>query len=159
MIGSCRNDDDRQRVDALKKLVQELQLEETVQFNINPPYSELQKAMQTASIGIHTMRQEHFGIGIVEMMAAGLLTIAHNSGGPKSDIVQPEISGFLACTEDEYATAMHQALTLEDPQTMRQKAQESATRFSDSMFDKSLETVLSRAKMIILSSTDKKNKA
>jgi hypothetical protein len=28
-------------------------------------------------LGIHTMWNEHFGIGIVEMMAAGLLTIAH----------------------------------------------------------------------------------
>jgi hypothetical protein len=30
-------------------------------------------------LGIHTMWNEHFGIGIVEMMAAGLLTIAHRS--------------------------------------------------------------------------------
>jgi hypothetical protein len=30
---------------------------------------------------------EHFGIGVVEGMAAGLVPVAHNSGGPKSDIV------------------------------------------------------------------------
>jgi hypothetical protein len=30
-------------------------------------------------LGIHTMWNEHFGIGIVEMMAAGLITIAHRS--------------------------------------------------------------------------------
>lgn len=35
------------------------------------------------------MWNEHFGIGIVEMMAAGLLVIAHNSGGPKTDIITP----------------------------------------------------------------------
>jgi hypothetical protein len=57
---------------------------DAVQFSINSPYSELQQSMQTASMDIHTMRQEHFGIGIVEVMAAGLLTIAHNSGGPKT---------------------------------------------------------------------------
>lgn len=33
------------------------------------------------------MNSEHFGITVVEMMAAGLLTIAHNSAGPKEDII------------------------------------------------------------------------
>ena len=36
------------------------------------------------------------------MMAAGLLTIAHNSGGPKTDIVEHGETGFLATTADEY---------------------------------------------------------
>jgi alpha-1,2-mannosyltransferase len=80
LIGSCRNDSDRARVDELRRLVKELGLQDHVCFNINPPYQELQASMVRASIGIHTMRQEHFGIGIVEMMAAGLLTIAHDSG-------------------------------------------------------------------------------
>jgi len=34
------------------------------------------------------MRAEHFGISIVEMMASGLITVAHNSAGPKYDIIQ-----------------------------------------------------------------------
>jgi hypothetical protein len=38
---------------------------DAVQLSINPPYSELQQSMQTASMGIHTMQQEHFGIGII----------------------------------------------------------------------------------------------
>lgn len=33
------------------------------------------------------MEYEHFGITVVEMMAAGLLTIAHESAGPKEDII------------------------------------------------------------------------
>jgi alpha-1,2-mannosyltransferase len=144
LIGSCRNDSDQKRVDFLKKLVKGLQLQDSVEFSINPPYSQLQQSMYEASIGLHTMRQEHFGIGIVEMMAAGLLTIAHNSGGPKTDIVHPGVSGFLAITVDEFAAAIHQALTLKNPQDMRQKAQESATRFSDQVFDTSLKKLLSQ---------------
>lgn len=143
LIGSCRNESDRQRVDDLRKLVTQLELDDFVEFNINPPYSELQASMQTASMGIHTMRQEHFGIGIVEMMAAGLLTIAHNSGGPSTDIiVEPGITGYLATTADDYANAIHQALTLSDAETMRQKAQAAATRFSDDVFDESMERVV-----------------
>jgi alpha-1,2-mannosyltransferase len=121
-----------------------LKVQDAVEFSINPPYSELQDSMQTASMGIHTMRQEHFGIGIVEMMAAGLLTIAHNSGGPQTDIiVEPGVTGFLATTADEYAKAIHEGLTMEDhPNGMRQKAQRSATRFSDRVFEESFERVL-----------------
>ena len=33
------------------------------------------------------MRDEHFGISIIEMMASGLVTIAHNSAGPRHDII------------------------------------------------------------------------
>jgi alpha-1,2-mannosyltransferase len=74
-------------VDNLWKLVTQLELDDFVEFNINPPYSELQASMQTASMGIHTMHQEQVGIGIVEMMAAGLLTIAHNPGGLSTNII------------------------------------------------------------------------
>ena len=33
------------------------------------------------------MKEEHFGISIVEMMAAGILVVAHASAGPKMDII------------------------------------------------------------------------
>lgn len=36
------------------------------------------------------MKSEHFGIAIVEMMAAGLLVLAHNSAGPKTDIIKDD---------------------------------------------------------------------
>jgi len=29
------------------------------------------------------MEAEHFGISVVEMLAAGLIVVAHNSAGPK----------------------------------------------------------------------------
>ena len=58
---------------------------------------------------------EHFGIGVVEMQAAGAVTIAHDSAGPRMDIVNPaarskdlvsqstDVTGFLATTESDYA--------------------------------------------------------
>jgi len=146
LIGSCRNEQDQSRVDALKKLVVEHQLQPFVKFSINPPYKELQESMDSALIGIHTMRQEHFGIGIVEMMAAGLIVVAHDSGGPKTDIVQHKVTGFLATSKDEYAEALHEALTLPAQQTriLREQARESATRFSDQVFDQRLPAVLSK---------------
>lgn len=35
------------------------------------------------------MWNEHFGISLVEMMAAGLIVVGHRSGGPLRDIVVP----------------------------------------------------------------------
>lgn len=42
-----------------------------------------------AMVGLHTMVDEHFGIGIVEYMAAGIIPVVNASGGPLLDIVVP----------------------------------------------------------------------
>merc|ERR1711937_112880 len=73
------------------------------------------------------MWNEHFGIGVVEMQTAGCIPIAHNSGGPKADIVVPADvksdgsggqmavpTGLLAETPSEYADAMAYVLGLEN---------------------------------------------
>ena len=75
LIGGCRNPEDEKRVQDLKDLCKHLSVEENVEFRINVPFSELCEAMRTAFIGLHTMWNEHFGIAVVEMLAAGLLTI------------------------------------------------------------------------------------
>lgn len=139
VIGSCRNPDDEQRVQELKALTKDLGIDSKVHFSINPPYEDLMKSMKSSSIGLHTMRQEHFGIGIVEMMAAGLLVVAHNSGGPKEDIVQDRETGFLATAAEEYAAAIEECLEMTDSEAneMRRNAKKSALRFSDEAFDRS----------------------
>ena len=45
------------------------------------------------------MEYEHFGISLVEMLAGGLIVVAHNSAGPKEDILRDGV-GFL-CEEVE----------------------------------------------------------
>lgn len=47
---------------------------------VNVPYSELRFLLGGAVGGLHTMVDEHFGISVVEYMAAGVIPIAHNSG-------------------------------------------------------------------------------
>merc|ERR1712098_331331 len=69
----------------LKDLSKHFSVENNVEFFPNLPFNDLLVEFSKATIGIHTMWNEHFGIGIVEMMAAGLLTIAHRSGGPLMD--------------------------------------------------------------------------
>lgn len=74
------------------------------------------------------MVDEHFGIGIVEYMSAGLIPIVNGSGGPRLDIVVPHYGhatgkrfdlislGFLASTKDEYVHHLHKVLTMESGQ-------------------------------------------
>ncbi|CAH2224968.1 GDP-Man:Man(3) c(2)-PP-Dol alpha-1,2-mannosyltransferase [Pelobates cultripes] len=138
LIGGCRNKEDDDRVSELKKL--SLELGVPVEFKVNIPFEDLKKCLSDATIGLHTMWNEHFGIGVVECMAAGTIILAHNSGGPKMDIVKPfegQKTGFLADSEDSYASVMDQILSLspEERLTIRQNARRSVTRFSDSEFE------------------------
>lgn len=83
MIGSCRHDEDKRRVKDMEDLTKHLSLEKNVEFKLNIPYNELIRELQIGTIGLHTMWNEHFGISIVEGMAAGLIMVANNSGGPR----------------------------------------------------------------------------
>jgi alpha-1,2-mannosyltransferase len=78
--------------------------------------------------------------GVVECMAAGTIILAHNSGGPKLDIVVPhegDITGFLAESEDSYAETMAYILSLsaEKRLQIRKNARASVSRFSDQEFE------------------------
>eukprot|EP00937_MAST-01D_sp_MAST-1D-sp2_P002118 g2118.t1 len=138
LVGSCRGAEDEARVAALRAEVSALGLGGRVTFHVNVSFAELQAFLARATVGLHTMWNEHFGIGVVEMMAAGVVTIAHDSGGPKADIVtevdgQP--TGFLASTADGYADAMAAAFGSSDGMlALRQRARASTRRFSDDVF-------------------------
>ena len=87
LIGSCRNKDDEQRVEDLKWLCKELCVESFVEFKLNLSFHDLKQSLADSVVGLHSMKEEHFGIGVVECMAAGTMILAHNSGGPKEDII------------------------------------------------------------------------
>mmetsp|Transcript_23917 Transcript_23917/g.60488 ORF Transcript_23917/g.60488 Transcript_23917/m.60488 type:complete len:497 (-) Transcript_23917:1264-2754(-) len=140
MIGGVRNDGDRQRVAELRQLAGELGVEKHFKILENAPYSQLREELSRAKAGIHTMWNEHFGIGVVEYMAAGVVPIAHNSGGPKADIVctDEELrTGYLATTVEEYAAAIHSVMSAseKDIVSIARRARDASGRFSDEQFD------------------------
>ncbi|XP_077296491.1 ALG11 alpha-1,2-mannosyltransferase isoform X1 [Arctopsyche grandis] len=140
-VGSCRHEEDKERVKNLKDLAKHLSLEDTVQFKVNVSYCELLNTYQHAVMGLHAMWNEHFGIGVVECMAAGLIMIAHRSGGPLADIIETsEVSrtGFLASTPEDYARTILEVLALTEDQrhTIRSAARASVDRFSQKEFEK-----------------------
>lgn len=103
MIGGSRNSDDDQLVNHLKEIAYSKdvpqKVQEKIEFIVNAPFQILKKYIEDSSIGLHTMWNEHFGISIVEMMAAGLIVIAHRSGGPLLDIVVPAPHGKIAIND------------------------------------------------------------
>ncbi|XP_070832236.1 GDP-Man:Man(3)GlcNAc(2)-PP-Dol alpha-1,2-mannosyltransferase-like [Chaetodon trifascialis] len=142
LIGGCRNQEDEERVLMLRGLCQELDVSDRVHFKLNVSFEELKRELVDATIGLHTMWNEHFGIGVVECMAAGTIVLAHKSGGPKLDIVVPYEggqTGFLADTEDSYAAAMETILSLSPSARLeiRRNGRRSVERFSDQEFEES----------------------
>jgi len=83
VIGATRGTEDEKLLAGLKTQVKELNIEDSVTFLENKPRAEIMDLFKQSKVAIHTMKEEHFGISIVEMMAAGLITIAHASAGPK----------------------------------------------------------------------------
>ncbi|BHF66444.1 asparagine-linked glycosylation protein [Sparganum proliferum] len=149
LVGGSRDDADAVRVEKLRELVEQLGLSDVVDFHVNAAWDTLGKLFQHSSINLHSMVDEHFGIGIVEGMAAGLVTIAHRSGGPLTDIIGPAqghlpaaagealpskpIVGFLATTETEYARLFEYVLVRMNP-AQRQAIGEAAATRASTMF-------------------------
>lgn len=137
LVGSCRNIDDQARVASLKHVVQDLRISQYVEFKVNTSYEEMEEVMQQASIALHTMTNEHFGISVVEFLAAGLLTVTHNSGGPKLDIIKENENGFLAEDVETFAQALFRLMNMniDNQLRIRKKARESVGRFSEEAFE------------------------
>lgn len=141
LIGSTRNYEDEVRVKDMIDLSKHLALDENVEFLLNISHAELLSALQNGTIGLHTMWNEHFGISVVECMAAGLIVIAHASGGPRADIIETQTgsqNGFLAFRAEEYAQIMAYVIemTPNEKNTIRGAARASVHRFSTKQFEK-----------------------
>ncbi len=150
MMGSSRNAADEARIANLRSLCTELGLEQHVEFLINADFAVILERLRTASVGLSTMKDEHFGINVVEFMAAGLVTLSHRSAGPWLDIAFPSANcpapggekgekeragavGYHAEEVEEFANVLAQIFDLEDKEPekmeeMRRRARERAQK-------------------------------
>lgn len=87
LVGSVRGEEDLGRVKMLRGLAESLDIEDDVEFVCDSSWGEILEWLGKSWIGTNAMWNEHFGIGVVEYQAAGLIGVVHNSGGPKLDIV------------------------------------------------------------------------
>lgn len=78
-------------------------------------------------------RAEHFGITILEAMAAGAIPLAYSAGGPQ-DIITGK-SGILWKTKDELASSMKQLISDKEKQdTLRRGAAARAQQYAMASF-------------------------
>lgn len=141
LVGSCRDERDRARLAQLRALAKELMIENHIDWHVDAPFSDVVEQMRHASIGLSTMVDEHFGIAVVESMAAGLLTLSHASAGPLQDIAVPvdnAETGFHASTLDDFVDTAYQLMVLPTEMALRvrQRARTRATTtFSAAEFE------------------------
>ena len=153
LLGGTRNREDEQLVGRLRSTAEEYGILSQVSFITNAKYEQMLQLLQTSTVGLHTMWNEHFGISVVEMMAAGLIVIAHKSGGPKLDIISvgetlgkntKGTTGYLADTPEEYASHMNHILNeinSSDQEEIRSSARASVDRFSDEIFKENVKKI------------------
>ena len=160
IIGSVRNRTDRDYLEELQNLAIRLGISDNIKWLINVSNEQRRLILRNSLIGIHTMQDEHFGISIVEYMAAGCISIAHASGGPQTDIIHPAFQtttpmydakatcqhavGFLATNEASYLQAIHTILSMSESERtkIRHHANLSIQKFSSDTFTNSIHTLI-----------------
>ncbi|MCD6538374.1 glycosyltransferase [Candidatus Bathyarchaeota archaeon] len=85
---------------------------ENVEFLRDIDFSKLIALYSKSKIYLHAMRNEHFGISVVEAMAAGLVPVIHRSGGPWQDILRMRqgVHGFSYTTASEAAEIIRELI-------------------------------------------------
>lgn len=139
LIGSVRHSEDATRVYDLRLLAHGKGVKDRVVFVCDASWPEILLWLGRAWIGVNAMWNEHFGIGVVEYQAAGLVSVVHNSGGPKLDIVVDVDGGATGChaeTAEEFAKGFEWGLNLPSNEVdeMRCRARASAGRFTEAVF-------------------------
>ncbi|KAI0566006.1 ALG11 mannosyltransferase [Gracilaria domingensis] len=133
MIGGARNEKDRERAVRLRQSAEKERLPVTVRVNVSN--EELLSTLKQGWLGVHTMRDEHFGISVVELQAHGLVVVAHRSGGVETDIVRDGRNGFLVRSAEEYADAVVKVLCDDELATrVRGEGRKGCSRFAGEMF-------------------------
>ncbi|KIV88619.1 hypothetical protein PV10_08286 [Exophiala mesophila] len=140
LIGSVRsNTPDEKHVYKLRLEARELKIDDATTFICDAPFSTILKYLQRSSVTTNGMYSEHFGIGNVEGLAAGLIPVVHNSGGPKLDIVVPykgQPVGYLGESDQDYAEGFLkvESLDAQERYQMRQRGRASTKRFTEAAF-------------------------
>lgn len=119
----------------LRALTRERGVDDIVDFRLSVSHEERRQLMMAAHCLLFTAPAEHFGIGIVEGMAAGLPVVAVARGGPL-EIIVDGVTGFLRENTPEAFTAavLELAASPERRMEMGQRGRERAGRFSRQHF-------------------------
>lgn len=103
----------------------------------NAPFDVKLRILERTRIYLHTMPYEHFGISVVEAIAAGCVPVVHRSGGPWIDILgeRQGLRGFAFEEVDEASSFITELMS--NPslcEQIRKNAQQLLPLFSEEYF-------------------------
>ena len=68
LAGSVRNDEDRDYVEQLQLLIDNLHMKNEVELKVNVNSEELKSVLRQGMIGLQSMKNEDFGIGLIDSL-------------------------------------------------------------------------------------------
>jgi len=121
-------------------------LQDTAPINVSflmTPLRRLRDVLARAKIYVHCARNEHFGISIVEAMAAGCVPVVHDSGGPR-EIVTAKV-GYRWKIVDQAVEFISRLITDDGlRRNMSNAATSRAEDFRPDVFESNLANVIRR---------------
>jgi glycosyltransferase involved in cell wall biosynthesis len=122
---------------ALKHMVLDLGLTDYITFEINASLDKLLSIIRESRVYFHPMVGDHFGMAVVEAMAAGLIPVVPNEGGP-TEFVPREYQFNTIEQAAEIITYVFNHL----PKTERIKINDNINKFSNSHYIDGFQTIL-----------------
>jgi glycosyltransferase involved in cell wall biosynthesis len=132
----------------LQQMIERYHLSQTVSLTPNASNQELIDSMSNSTVYLHTMIGEHFGVSIVEAMAAGLVPIVPDYGGCSEFVPADQQYHTLEEAADRIA---ENAKHVNDEK--RQKMHEISKQFSPNNFRKAMSTYIEQARSQISART------
>jgi alpha-1,2-mannosyltransferase len=120
----------------LKQLVRDLELTNYIAFEVNASLDKLLSIMRDAKVYFHPTRGEQFGMSIVEAMAAGLIPIVPDIGGPTEFVPKK----YQYSTLEQAAEIISHAFRLGYAE--RVQISNSVNKFSNSHYFKGLQCIV-----------------
>jgi glycosyltransferase involved in cell wall biosynthesis len=121
----------------LKQMVLALGLADYITFEINASLGKLLTIIRESRVYFHPMIGDHFGMAVVEAMAAGLIPVVPNEGGP-TEFVPRKYQFNTIEQAAEIITYVFNHL----PKTERIKISDDINKFSNSHYIEGFQTIL-----------------
>ena len=120
----------------LKQMILELGLTDYVTFEVNASLDKLLSIIQKSRIYFHPMVGEHFGMTVVEAMAAGLIPVVPKDSGPAEFVPQEYQFNTI-----EHAAEIITCIFNHLPNTERIKMRNGINKFSNSHYIDGFKTI------------------
>jgi alpha-1,2-mannosyltransferase len=128
----------------LRKMIEARNLT-NVHIFANLPHEDVISILHRSKLLLHTTRNEHFGIAVVESMAAGLVPVIHRSGGQWEDILSQTNGRYgFSFSDAQEATETVKSIIHDDEllSAIRQRNKDWVRNFSSNQFKTRMQEVI-----------------